>query len=229
MGDLRMVDTGGVRLACRVTGDGPAPPLVALHALGEDGSSWDETARRLAGRYQVYAPDLRGHGESDRCPEYSFELMRDDVLGLLDTLGFGTVTLMGHSMGAVVAYLLAGERPERVSRLVLEEPPPPVRVDPPRFVTEEDRSRPASFDWEMVAAIYRQRNDFDPAYGKALAAITAPTLIIAGGPASHIPQDAIAKMARTIPGCRLATIEAGHLVHEERPGEFEAGVAAFLS
>ena len=47
--------------------------------------------------------------------------------------------------------------------------------------------------------------------------------------ASHIPQDAIVRMARTIPGCRLATIEAGHLVHEERPGEFEAEVAAFLS
>ena len=48
-------------------------------------------------------------------------------------------------------------------------------------------------------------------------------------PGSHIPQDAIAKMARTIPGCRLATIDAGHLVHEERPGEFGAEVAAFLS
>jgi 3-oxoadipate enol-lactonase len=68
MSDLRMVDTGGVRPACHVAGDDSAPPLVALHALGEYGSSWDEMARRLAGRYQVYAPDLRGHGESDRCP-----------------------------------------------------------------------------------------------------------------------------------------------------------------
>ena len=56
-----------------------------------------------------------------------------------------------------------------------------------------------------------------------------PTLIVAGGPGSHIPQDAIAKVARTIPDCRLVTIEAGHLVHEERPEEFGAEIAAFLS
>jgi pimeloyl-ACP methyl ester carboxylesterase len=68
--DLRMVDTGGARLACRVAGDDAAPALVLLHALGEDGSTWAGTARRLPGRYQVYAPDLRGH--SDRCREYSF-------------------------------------------------------------------------------------------------------------------------------------------------------------
>lgn len=223
-----MVDTGGVRLACRVTGDDGAPPLVALHSLGEDGADWDATARRLAGRYQVYAPDLRGHGRSDRCAEYSFELMRDDVLALLDALGLERVTLLGHSMGAVVAYLLAGVRPERVERLVLEEPPPPVRADPPRSVPE-DADPAAPFDWTMVAAIYRQRNDFDPAYWDLFPAITAPTLIVAGGAASHLPQEEIARVATRIPGCRLVTVEAGHLVHEERPEEFLAAVEDFLS
>jgi pimeloyl-ACP methyl ester carboxylesterase len=228
MGDVRMIQAGGVRLACRVTGDGSAPPLVALHGLGEDGSDWDETARRLSGRYQVYAPDLRGHGGSDRCPDYSFELMRDDVLGLLDTLGLDAVTLVGHSMGALVAYLLAGDRPERVSRLVLEEPPPPVRADPPRAVPE-DRDESVSFDWAMVAAIYRQRNDLDPAYGDRLPAITAPTLIVAGGETSHMPQREMVRMAEMIPECRLVTIDAGHFVHENRPEEFGAEVGAFLA
>ncbi|MCW2860040.1 MAG: alpha/beta hydrolase [Actinoallomurus sp.] len=229
MSELRTIDTGGARLACRVAGDDAAPALVLLHALGEDGSTWAATARRLAGRYQVYAPDLRGHGHSDRCPEYSFELMRDDVLGLLDTLGRDQVTLVGHSMGAVVAYLLAGERPERVDRLVLEEPPPPVPADPARILTEEEREEPASFDWKMAAAIYRQRNAPDPAYWNRLAAITAPTLIVAGGSGSHLPQNEMTRMARTIPDCRLITIEAGHLVHEKEPEEFTARVEAFLS
>lgn len=228
MDGRRMVDAGGVRLACRVTGDGSAPPLVALHALGEDGSDWDATARRLAGRYQVYAPDLRGHGGSDRCAEYSFELMRDDVLALLDTLGLERVTLLGHSAGAVVAYLIAGGRPERVERLVLEEPPPPVRTYPPRSVPD-DADPAAPFDWAMVAAIYRQRNAFDPAYWDLFPAITAPTLIVAGGAESQIPQDEIARMAGRIPDCRLVTIEAGHLVHEKRPEEFAAVVGDFLT
>ncbi|HEY0540190.1 MAG TPA: alpha/beta hydrolase [Actinoallomurus sp.] len=228
MSELRMIDTGGARLACRVAGDDAAPALVLLHALGEDGSTWAAAARRLAGRYQVYAPDLRGHGGSDRCPEYSFELMRDDVLGLLDTLGLDQVTLVGHSMGAVVAYLLAGGRPERVARLVLEEPPPPVPADPARTLTEEEREEPASFDWEMVAAIYRQRNAPDPAYWDRVAAITAPTLIVAGGSGSQLPQNEMTRMARTIPDCRLITIEAGHLVHEKEPEEFAARIEAFL-
>ena len=224
----RFVDAGGVRLACRVTGDETAPPLVMLHALAQDGSAWAGPARRLAGRYRVYAPDLRGHGASDRCPEYSFELMRDDVLALLDELGLERVTLFGHSMGAIVAYLVAGDHPERVSRLVLEEPPPPVRADPPRTVpADHDASEP--YDWAMVAAVYRQRNDPDPSYWDRLSAITAPTLIIAGGAGSHLPQEEMARMAGLIPDCHLITIEAGHLVHEHRPEEFAAAVDAFVT
>jgi 3-oxoadipate enol-lactonase len=49
MDEVRMVDTGGARLACRVTGDDAAPALVLPHALGEDGSTWDRTARRPPG------------------------------------------------------------------------------------------------------------------------------------------------------------------------------------
>lgn len=229
MDEPLMIDIGGVRLACRVAGVETAPPVVLLHALGEDGSAWAGPMRRLAAKRRVYAPDLRGHGKSDRCAEYSFELMRDDVLGLLDALGLDRVTVVGHSMGAVVAYLLAGGRPERVDRLVLEEPPPPVPADPPRTLTDEERAEPAPFDWEMVAAIRRQRNDPDPAHWDLLAAIAAPTLIVAGGAASHLPQEAIARMARVIPDCRLVTVDAGHLVHEARPEEFAAHVDAFLA
>jgi 3-oxoadipate enol-lactonase len=226
---VRVVDAGGVRLACRVTGeDGDAPAVVLLHSLGEDGSAWADTARRLAGRYRVYAPDLRGHGDSARAPEYSFRLMRDDVIALLDALGLDRVRLVGHSLGAVVAYLVAGERPERVDRLVLEDPPPPVPDDPPRTVTEDERRRPASFDWEAVAAIRRQRADPDTADWDLLTRITAPTLVVAGGNRSHLPQAEIARMARAIPRGRLVTIEAGHFVHRDRPAEFAALLEEFL-
>lgn len=229
MDDLGLIDTGRVRLRCRAAGDPAAPPLVLLHALAEDGADWAALAARLAARHRVYAPDLRGHGASDRCADYSFELMRDDVLGLLDALGLERVALAGHSMGAVVAYLLAGDHPARVGRLVLEEPPPPVRPDPPRLLADEDREEGVAWDWDMVAAIYRQRNDPDPAYWDRLARVTASTLVVAGGTASHLPQDEVARLAATIPDCRLVTIEAGHLVHAERPREFAAAVEAFLA
>ncbi|GAB3983023.1 hypothetical protein GCM10029978_088330 [Actinoallomurus acanthiterrae] len=223
-----MADVGDVRLAYRTYGAPTAPPLVLLHALGEDGGTWRATATALAASHRVYAVDLRGHGASGRTAAYSFELMRDDVVAFLDALGLERVRLVGHSMGATVAYLLAGRHPERVDRLVLEEPPPPVPADPPRHVPANPEETEA-FDWAAVDAIYRQRNDPDPAYWDALAAITAPTLVVAGGPSSPLPQDQMARLAETIPDHRLATIDAGHLVHEERPGEFAAALAAFLA
>ncbi|MEV0408395.1 alpha/beta hydrolase [Actinoallomurus sp. NPDC050550] len=228
MNDRRTAGVGDVRLAYQVYGASAAPPVVLLHALGEVGSTWQETATGLAVSHHVYAVDLRGHGASDRAAAYSFELMRDDVVALLDVLGLDRVTLVGHSMGATVAYLLAGRHPERVDRLVLEEPPPPVPADPPRHLPEHPEETEA-FDWAAVDAIYRQRNDPDPAYWDVVAAITAPTLVVAGGPGSPLPQDQMARLAETIPDHRLVTIDAGHLVHEERPEEFAAALAAFLS
>jgi pimeloyl-ACP methyl ester carboxylesterase len=228
MDDLRVAEFDDVRLAYRACGDTAAPPLMLLHALGEDGSTWRETATALAASHRVYALDLRGHGASGRTAAYSFELMRDDVLAFLDDLGLDRVTVVGHSMGATVAYLLAGDHPQRVSRLVLEEPPPPVPADPPRSVPE-DAEESEAFDWAAVAAIHRQRNDPDPAYWDVLAAITAPTLVVAGGPRSPLPQDELARLSKTIPDHRLVTIDAGHLVHETRPTEFLAELTAFLT
>jgi hypothetical protein len=63
MSELRVIDRGGARLACRVAGDDAAPALVLPHALGEDGPAWVATARRPAGRYQVYARTCAGTGE----------------------------------------------------------------------------------------------------------------------------------------------------------------------
>src|ERR1035438_7493297 len=70
-------------------------------------TSWAAVAAQFAKRFRVYALDLRGHGDSDWPGIYSFELIRDDVLGVLDQLGLDRVTLVGHSMGGTVAYLVA--------------------------------------------------------------------------------------------------------------------------
>jgi len=216
----------GIRLAYRAAGSPDAPPLVLLHALGEDSTSWEHVIAACADDWRVYVPDLRGHGRSDWPGEYSFERMRDDVLGLLDALGLARVALVGHSLGGVVGYLLAEEHPDRISTLVLEDPPAPLPANREMPVRPDG---PETFDWGVVTGTFRQRNDPDPAWWANLTAITARTLIIAGGTASHIPQDTLAEMAARIPDCRLVTIEAGHEVHVTRPDEFLAALTAFLS
>jgi 3-oxoadipate enol-lactonase len=73
--------------------------MVLLHGLGSNGSSWTAIAEALGESHRVYVPDMRGHGASDWPGTYSFELMRNDVLGFLDALGLDRVTLIGHSTG----------------------------------------------------------------------------------------------------------------------------------
>jgi len=69
----------------------------------------------------------------------------------------------------------------------------------------------------------------DPAWWDRLPLITAPTLLISGGPASHIPPRQLAEAARSIPRSRTVTIAAGHRVHSLRPEQFLAAVMPFLT
>lgn len=226
MGSRREARPAGVRIAYDVAGDPAAPPMVLLHALGERGADWAPVTARFAERFRVVAPDLRGHGDSDRPGEYTFRLMRDDVLGLLDELGADEVTLVGHSMGGVVAYLVAMRQPDRVDRLVVEDAPPPYRRDRP---VPDRPDEPVDFDWAVVPAIVGEVNAGDPAAWRDLRTITAPTLLIGGGPRSHIPQDRLAEASARIPSCDLVTIAAGHNVHAARPAEFAETVLEWLS
>jgi pimeloyl-ACP methyl ester carboxylesterase len=230
MGDVRAFHAGGVRLVYEADGPEGGPAVVLLHALGENRGSWARVAAALAADgWRTYALDLRGHGGSDHPGDYPFEAMRDDVLALLDGLGLGEVTLVAHSAGTFVAALVAMDRPAAVRRMVLEEGPLPYPADPPRPVPTGPFPEPVDFDWRVVAAVARQRNAPAARHLEGLAEITAPALLVAGGPGSHVPQDQLAQVAALIPGARLTTIEAGHMVHDERPAEFLAVLRAFLA
>jgi 3-oxoadipate enol-lactonase len=199
--------------------------MVLLHALGEQSTSWDAVASAFASLFRVFALDMRGHGRSDWPGTYSFELMRDDVLGVLDRLELGKVTLVGHSMGGNVAYMVAAEQPGRIERLIVEDAPPPFPRD--RAIPRRPAGR-LDFDWAVAPAIIGQVNKGDPAAWDRLGEITAPTLLIGGGEESHIPQDKLTDVASRIPRCDLVTVEAGHNVHAARPAEFAGTVLEWL-
>jgi len=226
----RMISLANLTLHYRETGEEEATPLILLHGLGAEAQDWDEIALALAERYHVFALSQRGHGKSDRPGVYSFELMRDDLKAFADALSLDRFTLIGHSMGATVAYLFAERWPDRVVRLVSEDTPPPYEgraklyEDPP-----DDPEKPVPFDWKLVKPIIRQLNTPDPSWWNDLPKITAPTLIIGGGPTSHVPQEKLTEVAQLIPECKLVTIEgAGHAVHQSRAEEYKALLRDFL-
>jgi len=68
----------------------------------------------------------------------------------------------------------------------------------------------------------------DPAWLERLSRITGPALVIAGGPQSSVPPDRVAELARRIPGARLETIPAGHLIHAAEPEAFTETALTFL-
>lgn len=146
-----------------------------------------------------------------------------DVGSGTDTLR--KVTLVGHSMGGTVAYLVAAQRPDQVERLIVEDVPPPFPRD--RSIPER-LAGSLSFDWAVVPAIIGEVNDGDQTAWDSLDAITAPTLLIGGGRESHIPQDKLEAVAARIPRCTLLTIAAGHHVHEARPSQSAGAVLDWL-
>jgi 3-oxoadipate enol-lactonase len=201
-------------------------PVVLLHALGETSASWTQVAPVLARVYQVHVLDLRGHGWSSWTGPYSLEKMSEDVLAFMDTVGLDRPHLVGHSLGGVLAYLLAERHPHRVGRLVLEDPLPPL----PRPRTSPERPEgELNFDWDLVAPLVAQADDPPSRWWDDLTSITAPTLVIGGGPTSHVPQDQLAEMARQIPSGTFTTLDTGHQVHRARPGEVADLVMAFLA
>lgn len=224
-GPVRHVRADGIRLAYRTWGPADAPPVVLLHALGEASSDWAQVAAALAPSWRVYAPDLRGHGASDWPGSYTIEQLATDLAAFLDALGLDRVVLGGHSIGAPPAYLYAARRPDRVTRLILEDPAPP--WPRARRVLERPEG-PLPFDWDATEL----GNEFtDPrvsSWRDSLRDIQAPALLIAGGPDSHVDQRQLADMAALIPDCELVTIPAGHLVHAVRPAEVTAVITEFL-
>ena len=99
--------------------DGPAVLLV--HGLVSDATTWTRAMDELAGRgLRVIAPDLLGHGQSDKpAGGYSLAGFGASMSDLLRSLGVNAATVVGHSYGGAVAMQVAHAHPEQVSRLVL--------------------------------------------------------------------------------------------------------------
>jgi len=119
--DLQSLVVHGHRRAFRRAGAGPA--LLLLHGLGCDSSTWLPVLPALAEHFTVIAPDLLGHGASDKPrADYSLGGYANGMRDLLSVLGVDKATVVGHSFGGGIAMQFAYQFPERTERIVLVAP-----------------------------------------------------------------------------------------------------------
>lgn len=112
-----------LRLAAKAWGDPGHAPVLALHGWLDNAGTFDHMAPWLRNCYLV-ALDLPGHGLSDHRPLsawYHYIDYLDEVVAAVDALGWGKFSLLGHSLGGVIASAFAAVCPERVQRLMLIE------------------------------------------------------------------------------------------------------------
>jgi haloacetate dehalogenase len=120
---LERIDVGEAELRVRHGGSGP--PLLLLHGHPRTHVTWHRVAPLLAPHFTVVCPDLRGYGESSKPPTtpdhapYSKRAMAADMVALMRSLGFDRFALAGHDRGALVAFRLAMDHPDAVSRLIM--------------------------------------------------------------------------------------------------------------
>jgi pimeloyl-ACP methyl ester carboxylesterase len=151
----------GLSLSYLRWGDDGDPDVLLLHGGGLDATDWQEVAPALAGTgRRVTAPDLRGCGESDWDPQarYGVEQTLADLDELLAALGMGSFDLVGHSLGAITACVLAARTPERLRRCVMEDGGPadhtrPSSLENPTIVFESSEHARASLEKSLPRGI----------------------------------------------------------------------------
>ncbi|MEM7434069.1 MAG: alpha/beta fold hydrolase, partial [Myxococcota bacterium] len=100
--------------------EGKGPALLLIHGIGDSADSWRDLIPALSQDYTVVAPDLLGHGDSDKPrADYSLAAYANAMRDLLTVLDVDRVTVVGHSLGGGVAMQFAYQFPELCERLVL--------------------------------------------------------------------------------------------------------------
>ena len=230
--DVRLVEVDGRSVRYHVVGSGP--DLVVVHGLSGSWRWWSEVTARLAERRRLCFVELPRLGRL-RAGELASWLGR-----FLDAAWLGSVDVLGHSLGGLVATEVAAREPERVGRLVLVAPAGvpcgrgvlgrslplldelyAVRRQLPTIVADAMRTGPVSL---LHGVSYIWERDLHAELG----AVQAPTLLVWGERDRLVPARVAEEWQRLLPRSRLVLVQGGHVPMWEAPGELADCILAFL-
>ncbi len=131
--EVRFIDANGLRFETLVAGIGGSKFALLLHGFPESNLSWRfQIPFLVAQGYEVWAPNLRGYGQSSRplgVQSYQISHLLADVAGLMDAGAQGRpVTLMAHDWGAIIAWTFAADQVRPLDKLVIMNVPHPARM-----------------------------------------------------------------------------------------------------
>jgi 3-oxoadipate enol-lactonase len=245
---------------------GSGPTVLMLHGIGGGHLMFAPQVETLAGSgYRAVAWDMPGYGHSPPIEPYTFKGLAQSCLALVDSLQCERVTLVGHSIGGMVAQEFVARHPERVERLVLCGTTASFGKPDGDWQREFIAQRTAQLDagqsmaqlaevlvprmigpgslpegvqlathcmGQVPAATYRRVLECLVTFDRraSLAAITVPTLVIAGEHDPNSPPAAVKKLAAAIPRSTYLEMRGiGHLQNLEAPDEFDGLLLNFLA
>jgi 3-oxoadipate enol-lactonase len=117
---MQFITVGDLTVHYRLTGPAGAPVIAFINSLGTDFRLWDGVIAALGARARILVYDNRGHGLTTATPgDYSGALLANDLFALMDALQIETASLVGLSVGGLIAQLAATREPRRIAKLVL--------------------------------------------------------------------------------------------------------------
>jgi pimeloyl-ACP methyl ester carboxylesterase len=106
-----------MKLSYRKIGNGK--PLFILHGLFGSSDNWQTLAKSFGEWYTVYLIDLRNHGRSPHSEEFNYQVMAEDIYGIITDEGIDKVSIIGHSLGGKVAMQVGILHPEKIDKMVV--------------------------------------------------------------------------------------------------------------
>lgn len=249
----------GTELNYELTGKEGAPWLILSHSLACNVRMWDPQLAAFKDKYRILNYDMRGHGASAApAGPYSFDLLADDVLGLMKELGIKRASFMGLSIGGMIGQTLALKAPQMFDRMVLADTG---HTQTPEMLKQwEDRIRTAQAQGMQALVPSTMERWFTPAFrerpeAKKIADIIAATpvkgyvgcsqAIMKLNTTARLKEIKLPVLAITgeadgaaaatryigenVPGAKFVSIaNAAHIANVEQAEKFNQALRAFL-
>jgi pimeloyl-ACP methyl ester carboxylesterase len=171
---------------------GSGEPVLLIHGLGSSTEDWEYQVERLASRYTVVSYDVRGHGQTGKPRgRYSVAQFASDAAGLIERLGLGPVHVHGISMGGMIAFQLAVDKPELVRSLTIVN-------SGPEMILRTMRQRIAIYQRFVIVRLMGMRK-----MGEVLSKVLLPT-----PEQEKLRETFVERWARNNPGAYLRALRA---------------------